>query len=155
MPASNELQVSIAQEANASNSADDETPSGRFHDALDGLLSLRAEDAFVSGSLPSEASLEVFATPGNGHLLDNLLLSSRLSPVNLVPHGMSEERVLVLLKYWRYEVATWVCTLSDRLGTFYYSLLHSLTFVISDTDSVSSSQGLQRIHCLSYKQSWP
>ncbi|KAH7034574.1 uncharacterized protein B0I36DRAFT_360085 [Microdochium trichocladiopsis] len=123
--------------------------SGRYQDALDALLSLGADE--VDGSSAVLQARQPYAqyspvlfkpspqTPDDidrEHRLQQLILSGELKGAVSEPslgNTVSEERVLVLLKHWRYEVAPWLdlFDLGHGFG-IYVSLLASHSKIVLD-----------------------
>lgn len=87
-----------------------ETVTGRYHDALDALVSLRTEETPMVLGLPSDNLFHVPDSGDDEQDLEDLILTSKTPTCSLALDGLSEEDVLALLKHWRYEVAPWVGT---------------------------------------------
>ncbi|KXJ96232.1 hypothetical protein Micbo1qcDRAFT_231307 [Microdochium bolleyi] len=141
--------------------------SGRYQDALDALLSLGADE--TDGN-PAIAQAEQFHnqlsplyfkapphTPEDfdrDYRLQELILTgvpSHVAPVPSLGNTLSEERVLVLLKHWRYEVAPWLdlFDLGHGFG-IYVSLLASHSKIVLEAlvalSSVSHDKHLDLAH---------
>ena len=93
---------------------DDFSPAGGYEIALDALLSLgenKSETSTARGPTPATPhSVEgppVDPEVTRGHAGGNTRENSSVSG-GLATHGLSESRILGLLRYYRYEVAPWV-----------------------------------------------
>ncbi|KAI1496998.1 hypothetical protein F5X99DRAFT_45051 [Biscogniauxia marginata] len=113
-------------------SSDTNTQTGRYQIALDALLSLGAEENEPSGAThsspldrvlsPAEASLPRESVE-DGKGLDERLLDDRIKAADnaLQFHSsLTEERVLQLLQWYRYDVAPWLdmCDLGQGFGVY-------------------------------------
>jgi hypothetical protein len=87
------------------------TPNGRYHDALDALLLLGADDPGIELELPLDDSLDSPARLDERSKIDRIALGEDCEPQDdkiAMSDIKLEQEVLSLMKYWRYEIATWV-----------------------------------------------
>jgi hypothetical protein len=131
---------------------DDELSRSRFHDGLQGLLTLRAEDRSAVMPIVDESS-DIATAPVAGPGLDDFMLTSQFDPQNIDLDNVSEEQTLLLLQQWRYEVAPWVCFQQSIILYMSYLILDSLIYAISGTASASTFPGSPFIPGLSCWQS--